>query len=200
MKTKCSFVFPVCMLGIVCALGFIFPATISAQTSGVVANDAWARVPAPSKTETALYMVIENHTSQPRAVVAASSDAATKMEMHQMKMVKSDQTMEKGSDSSMSNSMGASDSSMNKSAGNNDSMDQSSMGMSMSKSSDQKMMVMTPISKIDIPANGKTTLAPNGLHMMMFGLKTKLASGDKINVTLKLDDGTTVPVVATVRQ
>jgi len=199
MKRKRSLVFPVCMLGIVCVLGFI-PATISAQTNDVVGRDAWVRIPPPSKTETALYMVIENHTSQPRSVVAVSSDGAAKVEMHQMKVVKSDQTMEKGSDSSMGKSMGASDSSMNKSAGNNDSVDQSSMGMSMSKSSDQKMMVMTPISKIDIPASGKATLAPNGLHMMMFGLKTKLVSGDKINVTLKLDDGTTVPVVATVRQ
>jgi len=35
---------------------------------------------------------------------------------------------------------------------------------------------------------------------MLFGLKTRPAVGDKLNVTLKLDDGTTVPVEATVRK
>ncbi len=35
---------------------------------------------------------------------------------------------------------------------------------------------------------------------MLFGLKTRPAPGDKINATLKLDDGTTVPVEAIVRK
>lgn len=196
MKTKHISAIAGSVLCVLCFAGLVSN-SFSAQTNSVVAHDAWVRVPAPSKTETAMYMVIENHTAQLRAVVSASSDAAAKVEMHQMKMVKPDQSMEKGSDNSMGKAMGNSDSSTDKSA-SNDSMGQSSMAMS--KPSNQTMMVMTPISKIEIPANGKTTLAPNGLHLMMFGLKTKLIAGDKINVTLKLDDGTTVPVVATVRQ
>lgn len=181
-----------CTFALVAVAALVFSGGLSAQTGGVEAHDAWIRVPAPSKTETALYMVIENHTSQPRAVVSASSDAAAKLEMHEMKMVKQDQSMPK-SDNSMS--MGGNGSSMGQS---NSSMGQSSMAMS-AKPSDQSMMVMMPIHKIVIPANGKATLAPNGLHIMMFGLKSRPAAGDKINVTLKLDDGTTVPVVATVR-
>ena len=47
---------------------------------------------------------------------------------------------------------------------------------------------------------GKASLQPNGLHIMMFGLKTRPAAGDTINVTLRLDDGTSVPVAATVRK
>lgn len=131
---------------------FVFAGVVAAQEPAVVAHDAWVRMPAPSKMDTALYLVLENHSSQPRAVVSASSDAAAKLELHEMKSAKK-----------------------------------------------EGMMTMTPVSKIEIPANGKVTLAPNGLHIMMFGLKSRPAVGDKINVTLKLDDGSTVPVVATVK-
>lgn len=151
---------------------------VTAQEQAVVAHDAWVRMPAASKMDTALYLVLENHSSQPRAVVSASSDGAAKLEMHEMKTVKKDDSMGKSGDSMAT---GGSDSSM-----------------SMDKPS-QSMMTMTPVSKIEIPANGKVTLAPNGLHIMMFGLKSRTAMGDKINVTLKLDDGSTVSVVATVK-
>ena len=60
------------------------------------------------------------------------------------------------------------------------------------------MMVMTRAARY--PAKGKTSLSPNGLHVMLFGLKTRPSPGDKIDLTLKLDDGTTVPVEATVRK
>jgi periplasmic copper chaperone A len=118
---------------------------------GVVVHDAWARVPEPSKMETALYMVIENHTAQKRSVVSASSDAAGKVEMHQMRM-------------------------------------------------DGRIMVMLPVAEIAIPARGKASLSPNGLHMMMYRLKTRPVAGDNLNVVLKLDDGSSVPVTATVRK
>lgn len=193
MKVKLSFAHLFCSLALISSLGLVFAAGLRAQSGSVVATDAWVRMPAPSKTETALYMVIENHSSQPRAIVSVSSDAAAKVEMHEMKTIKSGNSMSGGS-----NAMGSSDSSM----GKNDSSSMSksdSSAMSMGQS-DQSMMAMMPIKKIEIPANGKTTLAPNGLHMMMFGLKTKPAAGDKIRVTLKLDDGTTVPVIATVRE
>jgi len=169
----CSLVFAVAMLA--------FAGVVAAQESAVVAHDAWVRMPAPSKMDSALYLVLENRGSQPKAVVSASSDAAAKLELHEMKMVKRDDSMAKSSDS-MDKTMGGSDSSM-----------------SMNKPAGQAMMTMTPVSKIEIPANGKVTLAPNGLHIMMFGLKSRPAPGDKINVTLKLDDGSTVPVVAVVK-
>jgi periplasmic copper chaperone A len=118
---------------------------------GVVVRDAWARVPEPSKMETALYMVIENHTAQKRSVVSASSDAAGKVEMHQMRM-------------------------------------------------DGRIMVMLPVAEIAIPARGKASLSPNGLHMMMYRLRTRPVAGDNLNVVLKLDDGSSVPVTAAVRK
>jgi periplasmic copper chaperone A len=149
------------------AAGMLLAATLSGQSTAVTAHDAWARTPAPSKMETAAYMVIENHTGQPRAVVAVSSNAADKVEMHQMKM-------------------------MDGKAG-----DKTSTMPGMAKKS---MMVMTPVAQIPVPANGKATLEPNGLHIMLFGLKSKLADGDTVALTLKLDDGTTVPVTAAVHK
>jgi len=125
--------------------------TLAAQDAAVVARDAWVRLPLPSKTETALYLTLENHSAQPRAVAGGTSDAAEKIELHEMKMVK-------------------------------------------------MVMSMTPVAEVKIPAKGKRSFNPDGYHIMLFGLKSKLSVGDTVNVTLKLDDGSTVPVTATVRK
>lgn len=134
-----------------CAVVLFSVTGLLAQDAAVVAHDGWVRVPLPSKTETALFVVLENHSAERRAVVSASSDAAAKVEMHEMKM-------------------------------------------------DHTMMRMTPVSEIGIPAKGKTALNSNGYHLMLFGLKKRPAVGDTIDVTLKLDNGATVPVKAEVRK
>ncbi len=134
-------------LALVALAGIMF----AGQEPAVVARDGWVRVPLPSKNETALFVVLENHSAQRRKVVSASTDAAATAEMHEMKMVRT-------------------------------------------------TMLMTPVSEIAIPAKGKTSLNPDGLHIMLFGLKARPKVGDVINVTLKLDDGSTVPVAATVRK
>jgi copper(I)-binding protein len=131
--------------------GALADAPVSAQETGVVARDAWVRVPAPSKDETALYLALENRGAQRRAVVAVSSDAAASAEMHEMRM-------------------------------------------------SGKMMAMLPIAQIAIPAHGKTELRPGGLHIMLFGLKTRPGIGDSIHVTLTLDDGSRISTTATVRK
>ncbi len=134
-----------------CIAGLFSAGALVGQDAAVTARDAWARMPLPSKTETALYVVIENHSAQKRAIVGASSDVAAAVEMHEMKMVKT-------------------------------------------------LMQMTPVSQVVIPAKGKTSFDPNGMHLMLFGLRTRPAIGDTINVTLKLDDGTTVPITAAFRK
>lgn len=108
-------------------------------------------MPLKSKMDTALYMMVENHTDRSRAIVSVSTDDAASAELHQMTMNK-------------------------------------------------MLMVMTPVSQVSIPAKGKTSFDPNNFHVMLFGLKMRPAVGDKIHVTLKLDDGTTVPVEAIVRK
>ncbi len=139
------------MLLVISLAGFFFLNVLSAQNADVVARDAWARMPLKSKMDTALYMMVENHTSQSRTIVSVSTDDAAAAEMHQMTMNK-------------------------------------------------MIMVMTPVTHISIPAKGKTSFDPNNFHIMLFGLKTRPAIGDKLHVTLKLDDGTSVPVEATVRK
>lgn len=139
------------MLLVISFAEFLFLSALSAQNADVVARDAWARMPLKSKMDTALYMMVENHTSQPRTIVSVSTDDAAAAEMHQMTMTK-------------------------------------------------MIMVMTPVSHISIPARGKTSFDPNSFHIMLFGLKTRPAIGDKLHVTLKLDDGTAVPVEAIVRK
>jgi copper(I)-binding protein len=61
------------------------------------------------------------------------------------------------------------------------------------------MMTMMPTKAIAVPAKGSVELRPGGLHVMLFGLKKPLQPGDQVNVVLKLSDGASVPVVATVR-
>ena len=65
---------------------------------------------------------------------------------------------------------------------------------------DGKMMKMTQLQKIDVPANGTAVLKPNDMHVMLMGLKTKPAVGDTLSGTLKLDDGTMIPFKAEVRK
>ena len=142
--------------------------TLAADNPNVVAHDAWVRMVAPSRTDTAAYMVIENNGAAARSVVSASSPAVTKIEMHEMKMDHS--TMHGTPDAA-----------------------------NKSKAAGGSMMTMSPVAKIDVPAKGRATLAPNGLHLMLFGLKSKLTEGGSITITLKLDDGSIVPVTASVR-
>jgi copper(I)-binding protein len=134
----------------VCAV-LLFLLPMAAQDAAVTARDPWVRLPLPSKNETALFVVLENHSAERRKLVGASSDAAETAELHEMKMQKT-------------------------------------------------LMVMTPVADIAIPAKGKASLDPNGYHLMLFGLKNKLAVGDVVHVTLKFDDGSTLPVTAPVRK
>lgn len=122
-----------------------------AQEAAIVARNAWVRLPLPSKTETAMYVTLENHGAERRSVVGGVSEAAGTIELHEMKMIRS-------------------------------------------------AMYMAPVTEVKIPAKGKVSFTPESYHIMLYGLKSKLAVGDSITVMLKLDDGGSVPVTATVRK
>jgi copper(I)-binding protein len=64
---------------------------------------------------------------------------------------------------------------------------------------DGEMMRMSPVERIEVPAGGRTELKPGGLHLMLFGLKKRLAAGEVIALEIALDDGTVLSVPATVR-
>jgi periplasmic copper chaperone A len=149
---------------------------IAADNPNVVVHDAWVRMPASSRTDTAAYMVIENKSATARSVVSASSKDVTKVELHEMKMASPGKTDAMNGMSGMSH-----DTTKGKEAGG-------------------QMMTMMPVAKIAIPAKGRASLEPNGYHVMLFGLKSKLTEDSKVSITLTLDDGSTVPVTASVRR
>jgi len=62
------------------------------------------------------------------------------------------------------------------------------------------MMRMEQIDTIDVPANGSITLAPGGLHLMLFEPTTTLEPGQLVDVVLHFADeqqlALSLPVVA----
>lgn len=63
-----------------------------------------------------------------------------------------------------------------------------------------EMMKMRRIEKIDIPAQGTTTLQPGGLHIMLIDLHDDLKIDQKILLTLEFEDGSNTAVEVPVRK
>jgi len=53
--------------------------------------------------------------------------------------------------------------------------------------------------RVTVSARSKVAFAPEGLHVMLSGLSKPLEVGDKVPLTLQLDQGGSVDFVATVR-
>jgi copper(I)-binding protein len=62
------------------------------------------------------------------------------------------------------------------------------------------MMAMHPVERIDLPAGGRVSLEPGGLHVMLIDLVAELAVGDTIELTLTFEHAAPVAVSATVRE
>ncbi len=56
------------------------------------------------------------------------------------------------------------------------------------------VMRMREVTGIDVPANGKATLAPGGLHIMLMELKAPLKAGDTAAITLVFEKAGRVEV------
>lgn len=61
------------------------------------------------------------------------------------------------------------------------------------------MMKMAQVPSIRIPANGSAVLEPGGYHIMLIGLQRDLQMGEKVDVSLTYDDGSSTTVQAEVR-
>jgi copper(I)-binding protein len=61
------------------------------------------------------------------------------------------------------------------------------------------MMKMYQVPKIDVPANGETTLKPGGFHVMLIGLHKPLKVGEKVTFTLIFSNGESKTVTAPVK-
>ena len=56
------------------------------------------------------------------------------------------------------------------------------------------MSRMTMVDALAIPAHGTQVLAPGGYHLMLMDAKQPVRPGDTVRITLKFDDGSTLPV------
>jgi copper(I)-binding protein len=62
------------------------------------------------------------------------------------------------------------------------------------------VMEMRQVPQIDVPAKGRTELAPGGLHVMLIGLKQDLKAGENAQITLTFEDGSTTVVNAPIKE
>ncbi|MCU7872892.1 MAG: copper chaperone PCu(A)C [Candidatus Thiodiazotropha sp. (ex Lucinoma borealis)] len=65
---------------------------------------------------------------------------------------------------------------------------------------DGGMMRMRKVEKINVPAGERVSLQPGGLHIMLIGLKQKLVPDERVQLTLKFEDGSHLKVEAPVRK
>lgn len=49
------------------------------------------------------------------------------------------------------------------------------------------MASMAQVASVEIPAGGKLTLAPGGLHLMVMGLKAPIKAGDRVEMVLTFE-------------
>lgn len=61
------------------------------------------------------------------------------------------------------------------------------------------VMRMRPVEAVEINPFGGASLEPGGLHLMIMGLKQKVAAGDHIPVTLIFEDAGEIEIKLTVR-
>ncbi len=62
------------------------------------------------------------------------------------------------------------------------------------------VMKMSPVEKIDIPANGQAELKPGGFHVMLIGLRHDLKEGEVVKITLTFQNSGPIQVEAPVRK
>lgn len=63
-----------------------------------------------------------------------------------------------------------------------------------------EVMKMKPVSSIEVPAGGSTTLKPGGLHVMLINLKQELTPGEKITLTLNFEKSGPMTIEAEIRE
>jgi copper(I)-binding protein len=61
------------------------------------------------------------------------------------------------------------------------------------------VMKMSPVEKIEVPANGEVMLKPGSFHVMMIGVKQELKPGDLVKLSLTFEKAGTVELDAVVR-
>jgi len=62
------------------------------------------------------------------------------------------------------------------------------------------VMMMTPVEKIEVPANGKVELKSGSFHVMLIGLRHDLKEGEVVKLTLTFQNAGKIQVEAPVRK
>lgn len=62
------------------------------------------------------------------------------------------------------------------------------------------VMEMRQVEQIAVPAKGRAELKPGGFHIMLIGLKQDLTAGEKAQLTLTFEDGSTTTVDAPIQE
>ncbi|MEG8056595.1 copper chaperone PCu(A)C [Sphingomonas sp. 22L2VL55-3] len=60
------------------------------------------------------------------------------------------------------------------------------------------MSTMTPLAKVEIPANTDVAFAPGGRHVMLFDMNSGIKPADRVTLTFAFADGTRIINNATV--
>ena len=64
---------------------------------------------------------------------------------------------------------------------------------------DDGIMRMRKLDSLMVPAKGKFTLYPEGVHIMLIGLTKKLLVGDKVTMTVEIKDYPAMTIMAEVK-
>ena len=62
------------------------------------------------------------------------------------------------------------------------------------------MATMIPQRRVEVPAKGTISFAPNGYHLMLMQAQQSFKVGDEVKIVLQFDDGTQLPVRFLVRK
>jgi copper(I)-binding protein len=104
--------------------------------AGMEIGDAWSRPTAPGMPMGVAYFTITNGTPVDDALIAASTPAAARVEMHE-------------------------------------------------SSIEDGMARMRPLTEIPVPAGGRVTVAPGGIHLMLVDLVQPLEMGSRVPLVLE---------------
>ena len=126
-------------------------ASLASAASEVAVEDPYVRAVPPGQPVTAAFFTVVNRGSDPRAIVAAETDAAERAELHE-------------------------------------------------HMHDQGVMRMREVERVVVPARGRVAFEPGGYHVMLIGLKRSLKPGERVDLTLTLDDGSRIRLQPEVRR
>lgn len=65
---------------------------------------------------------------------------------------------------------------------------------------DGMMRMRHLVEGVELAPGASAELAPGGRHVMLFGVHTPLQEGDRVGLTLRLEDGREIPVAAQVQR